>query len=439
MADAPQQVTIVDTGPPAPPPKPTTTINVGAVPPTAATLSDQPKPGSARERMFKDLAKKAKPATGQPSEPTPEPPKPAEKPIRPGAPDPTLEDDDEQTPTQVDDPASKPAPDPKPAPGPDPDKKKSPWKVVDEYKARLTKAETELAEVRKSAVPKEQREREQKEVDTIRKRNEELENEIRFVNYSKSQHYQDTYEKPYDEAWNKAMNELQEIEVEDPASGERRAVTPKDLLQLVNMPMGKAREVADKVFGPFANDVMAYRKEIRNLFEAKSKALEDARTAGVEREKQQTEKIVNFRKGIQDSVAERWGKANEKIISHERYGKFFKPIEGDENINQRLAKGYQMVDRALDENPHDPRLSAEQRASIVDRHAAVRHRAAAFGRVVYELDAALGKIEALEKQLASYESSEPTTESGGASPTSGTTGTSSPWNNLRSSLHKIAK
>lgn len=416
MADT---VTIVEAPPPSAPPAPTTAISASNMPGTA-TPAAPPKPGSARERLFADLQKKAKPFGG---EPTPEPAKPTaapkpqakpkaepqQQPTEPSGTEDLEEPTEPQTPETPEEPAEKPQTPPKA-------EKKNPWKMVEEYKARAAKAEQELLETRKGVVPEEQRKKMEQEAESIRKRNEELESEIKFVNYSKSKEYAEQYEKPYNEAWTKAMEEVGEITVEDPNTGERRNATANDLLELVNLPLGQAREIADKNFGPFADDVMGYRKEIRRLFEAKSKALETARVASVERDKQHLEQVTKMRTEIKTAVDDTWAKANATLMEDPKYGKYFKPVEGDENINQRLAKGYQMVDRALNENPHDPRLTAEQRASIVKRHAAMRHRAASFGRVFYELQSATARIAELEAKLSQFEGVEPTTEGGGGNP-----------------------
>lgn len=408
MADT---VTIVDVPAPAPPPAPTTAIPASALP-GSATPADAPKPGSARERLFADLQKKAKPS-GTPTEPPAKPVKSAE-PAKPSTEQPT-------DPDPGDEPVE-PATPPEPAKAgdkttPDPEKKKaSPWKVVDEYKARAAALEKENLELKKGTVSVKEKEELATRLADIQKRNEELEQEIRFHDYRKSSEFKAKYEQPYNAAWDKAMAELSEVPVTDPETGEQRAARAQDILNLVNLPLGAAKALAKKTFGDFTEEAMSHRKDIRDLFDAQNKALEEARTAGTEREKQIAEQRTAIQSQVESNVNEHWTKANEGLLADEKYGSLFKPVEGDENINQRLAKGFQLVDRALSENARDPRLTSEQRAAIVKRHAAVRMRAAAFGRLNYELNMARDKITALQAELSKYQGSEPTTSGGTITP-----------------------
>ncbi len=68
-----------------------------------------------------------------------------------------------------------------------------------------------------------------------------------------------------------------------------------------------------------------------------------------------------------------------------------------------------MADRAFLENPNQPNLSPEQRRAIVKRHAALRNRAAAFGRLVHMNKGLQEKVAALTKDLEQYKASEPGT------------------------------
>jgi hypothetical protein len=95
-------------------------------------------------------------------------------------------------------------------------------------------------------------------------------------------------------------------------------------------------------------------------------------------------------------------------LADEKNGPFFKPVEGDEHWNQRLAKGFELVDRAFAENPLDPNLTSEQRAAVVRRHAAVRNRAAAFGPLKYKVSQLETKVAELTKELEQFKGSTPT-------------------------------
>jgi cell division protein FtsB len=375
--------------------------------PGTPTPNAPPKKGSVRDSMFKKLREKA--TTGPPMDdaeptPTPEPRAPS---TPSNQPEPEPEPATEPTPAE---PTA--ATDPKAAA--DPKKGKvNPWKLVDEYKGKIAKLESEVAEAGKRGIPKPEWEAVQSKLTKVEARAKELEEEIKYVNYTKSEEYKVKYEEPYVKAWGRAMGELKELTVED-GQGNQRPVSQDDLLELVNLPLVKAKQMATEKFGEFADEVMSHRKEIRKLHDESAAALEQARKAAGERETATGAQ----QKEMQSSVLQEWNRSNEEIVSNEKYGTYFKPVEGDEQGNQRLAKGFELADRAFSESPLDPRLTPEQRKSIVQRHAVVRNRAAAFGRLVHQIGQKEARIAELEKELSGYRGSEPDAEGRRPAPTS---------------------
>ena len=356
---------VVDKGPQAPPPK-----------------------GSARERMFQDLRKK----TGV-EEPAAEPPKPAAE-VEESAPT--------DAPVDVAPTAETP-----PVAGDKPKGKVSPWKLVDEHKAARLKAETELAELRKTmADPVKVKEIETK-AEAAERRAKELEEEIKYVNYSKSQDFQEKYQKPYEAAWQRWMGELGELTVPDPATGNERPIQPEDIFELMKLPLKDAKTKAMESYGDFADDVMSARKELRSMFEAQNKALQDAKQLGDARQSEMTKQSQEKQQALARQVTELWTKSNEMAQSDERFGKYFKPVEGDEEANARLKKGYEIADRAFSVNSLDPNMTPEQRQQAVQLHAAVRNRAAAFGKLVYQNEKQSALIAELKAELGKFKAAQP--------------------------------
>ena len=429
LAEAP--IIVGGDTPPAPPPPPTTEIHV--TPSTQVPVTDkgpaQPpaKPGSAKERLFQDLRKRAKTSSfdSRPSQDEPAPGTPTGAPPAGAAAPPTGEAA----------PASDPAkPVAQPAAAAPEDKKKNPWKLVDEWKAKYGTLESEYAKAKQSSLAEQERTEFRTKLEAVQKRADELETEIRFVNYEKSAEYQSKYEEPYKKAWARAGKELSEITVKTP-DGERVA-TVNDLAEIVNMPLGRARAVADEYFGPFADDIMGYRKEILGLLETKNAALEEAKTGSIKRDKERAEQQQRSMGEIANHIKTEWEKANQEFVTHEKYGEFFRPVEGDQEGNTRLAKGFELVDRAFNENPNDPRLSAEERAKIVRRHAAVRNRAASWGRLHANYDKAMTELAAIKKELDQYKGSIPSTA--GRQPAA-TTAPSSAREAVFGALRKLAR
>lgn len=398
----PAGVTIIEGPPPSAPPAPTGSIQVSAMPAPASPAAPA-KRGSAMDRLKADLGKRAKGG-----EPAPEPPNP---PAEPPAPSPA----EGQTPSpKAGEAPSSPNPelgakaldpsviDPKTG-------KANPWKLVDQYKGRLAAIEKQIADSKTTGLAEQQRTEYEKKLSEVTKKLDEVQNEMRFIDYTKHPEYQEKYQKPYEEAWQRAVSELSEINVVDPETNQPRTASAEDLMTLVNLPLGKARELAEQYFGNFADDVMGHRKEIRKLFETQQKALKDAKEQGGTREKQMQETSQKKFAEVTKAVTEIWEKSNSEIKADPKFGKFFAPVEGDEEGNARLQRGYELADSAFGKDPRDPSLSAEDRANIVRVHTAIRNRAAAFGRLVHSLSKAEAERDALKERLAKIESTTPAT------------------------------
>jgi len=370
------------------------------------------KKGSAKESIFAELRKKfggEEPAPAAPAK----------------------EEAEETEAPEVAEEKSKPA-EQKPA-----DKKKvSPWKMVEEYKTKIKEYEAKLAQTgAKEPAPEKLKEYEEK-LTAAEKRRMELEQEIQFVNFQKSEKFQKEYQQPYEAAWSKAMTDLSEITVLDGDS--ERPLEAKDVLELVNMPLREAKALAEEKFGDFANEVMSHRKDIRTLFEKQTQAIEAAKKEGLEHFQKQAEAQKQEYGKVTEEIKKVWADANQSAVADEKYGAYFKPAEGDTEGNQRLAKGFELADRAFSENPLAPGLTPEQRRSIVQRHAAVRNRCAAFGRLAYQVSNYQKQIAELNQKLKSYQSSEP--ETGGSKPAAAASkGRGSAWDSIRADLARRAK
>lgn len=284
--------------------------------------------------------------------------------------------------------------------------KAKPWKLVEEYKGRLGKAEAEILELRKQQPTGDAKEL-QERVERAESRAKELEKSIAFVDYSQTEEFKKTYQQPYESAWKSAMEELRELTVEDPTNGQARPINAQDMLQIVNAPLAKARQMADELFGPFANDIMAHRNHIRQLFDKQARALEDAKTSGLEKKKQDSEAQTKAHQVLQETVTKSWKEANDNIQQDERYKHLFNPREGDDKWNERLAKGYELVDKAFAESPGNPNMKPEERAEAIRRHAAVRHRAASWGALRGEVERLASENKKLSEELGQYRESEP--------------------------------
>lgn len=432
-----REVRIVEAPPPKAPPAPTrqlTPADIAAMPGDRPGTEPPARPGTLRSR----LEAKAKPSGGEVI-PTPVPaaPKQPDKPASEATP---AAGEQSEPGNATPPPAAQQELDPKTGKP----KKANPWKLFEEEKKARATAEQEIQRLKTSIVPEQERTQLMERVTKAESRAKELEDHIRFVSYEKSAEFQEKYQAPYEAAWKRATKELSEITVTG-QDGQPRAVTGDDILELVNMPLGTAREVADQVFGKFAGDVMQHRKEIRALFDQQQQALEDARKNGGIRVKQQQEQLQKQQAETTAFVQKAWQAAIDEFAADKVNGDYFKPksVEDGKELtpqekewNEALERGYKLVDDAWGSNAMAPNLTPEQRAAIIKKNVAVRNRAAAFGpmkKLVKHLEA---KVAQLEKDLQQYSSSTP--GAGGTTPGGRVDTAQSGMDGFRQRLRKLA-
>lgn len=266
--------------------------------------------------------------------------------------------------------------------------------------AEIAKLQTELKAARSAPADDPEKKVLLEKFNASEKRRQDLEKEISFVAYHKSAEFVEKYQRPYEEAWHKAVAELSELTVEAEDGTSRRA-TAQDLIALANMPLGDARKLANQMFGDAADDVMAHRRKVRELSDAQNKALADAQKNADARDKErQTQSLQERQK-----MATLWQSENKAWV--EKFPRWFGKEDGDAEGNALLDRGYAMADAAFSSNGD---TTPEQRVKL---HAAMRNRAAAFGKIALRLKQAKTRIKELEQSLADYEASEPKSGEGG--------------------------
>lgn len=241
----------------------------------------------------------------------------------------------------------------------------------------------------------------QERLEAADKRREELESEIRYSAYERSSEYQDKYQKPFEEAyqWGRQNTARLKVLQEDGAS---RPATPEDFDKIMLIPDdGDAVDIAETMFGNKAKIVLDHRWEMKKLDAARYRAIENFRKQGGERQQKMTETEARQR----EQIGKMWGELNNEAA--ERFPKWFKAEDGDEDGNKLLEEGYRLTDAAFSNGNGMP---PEQ---LVRLHASIRNRAAAFTREVYRNNKLGERVSELEKQLAEYQASEPGPGEGG--------------------------
>jgi hypothetical protein len=315
-------------------------------------------------------------------------------------------------------------------------KRISPWELVDQFKERATKAEQRALELEKQVVPEAKVKESAERMTAYEKRIEEMQSDLRYYNAEKYDPDILKANADYEGAWKRAMGELKELQVTDPQTNATRPLQVDDIIELVGLSLPQAREIADKVFGIFADDVMHHRKEIKTLFEAKSAKLEELKKSGADRDRLRSEASQKEMGELKSFVQQTYEAAVSEAVKHEQHGVYLRPKEGDNDWNAKLEKATAFVDGAFTRSVTDSKLSPKDRAELVRQQAAVRNRAIAYSPMKHHIASLEKKLSAALEELKQYQETEPAT--------AGRNGNGSPeaprgMSGVHAALQKLAK
>ncbi len=384
----------------APSPAPTPT-------PDVTPTGPPPKAGMPMSDAWADLDK----YTSLPkAEPSAIPKSPASKSRSPEPAKPSEIPKPSETPKPAEEPKSETPPKPEESPKPSETPGAKPKKPADFLREKLASVERERNEFKaeierlKAAKPSEDPEKKSlsERLESEAKRRQELEDEIKFHAYEKSTEFKEKYHQPYVDAYRQAQKKTASLKVvqrEDEDSGnvvqQARAATPEDFDRIAGLPDAEAAELARQLFGDSASNlVLWHREKVLDLAQTQLTALEEFRKHGAEREKQ----VGEMRTKQQKEMSDLFHKLNTDAA--EKYPQWFKEIEGDDEGNALLKKGYERADLAFS-NPNLPNQK------LVELHSEIRNKAAAFPRLIYQAKTLQARITELEAELAQYKGSEP--------------------------------
>lgn len=324
---------------------------------------------------------KAKPEPSKPEVQKPEPPKPPEQ-KAPDAPKPDADKTDKTT--------------------PDPEKGKTPFQLVNEYKAQNRELRAKVERLEKQT-PKDNPEI-VAERDALKKRVAELDEEFKYVDYTKSAEFKEKYDLPYQKLSHRLVSEAQQLIVRG-EDGARRGVTSEEFWKVAQAAtLDEAVNIADSIFpdNPTKSEqLVGMRNKLAESWYAMQEAKQEFRTKGAEREKAQRERMTAVE---QQNKVEFTKLVNEGI---ERFPQYAKEEDGDEKGNTLLKKGYELADAAMNGEPDNR------------RDAAARNFIAWFPRLRYKYEQALKTIEEHKTKLAEFQKSVPgggTVEKEGGAP-----------------------
>jgi len=271
-------------------------------------------------------------------------------------------------------------------------------------KDRLAEAEKELSSYKTGGKPIDEGERKAyvTEIEGLKKQISEADTALKSVAYEQSSEFKQKYQKPFMDTWNEGVKMVQGLKIQD-GDGNVRQATPEDFTAIMQIQdHEQAATTAQEMFGANAFYVLSQRMEILKANNARAKAMEEFQSTLSEREKAQMEQM---QKTEQEREAQRtqstalFRKFNSEAA--EKHPEFFAPVDGDDDGNALLEKGYREADLAFS---GAAQMTPEKRIRL---HSAIRNKAAAFSRLVHKLRSKDAEVESLKAELDEMKGSTP--------------------------------
>jgi hypothetical protein len=239
------------------------------------------------------------------------------------------------------------------------------------------------------------------EMDSIRKNAEELDTEVRYLNYTRSGEYKQKYETPLREAWQTALGDIDGLRVTD-ADGTEREANHHDIMAVLNVPVAKAAIIAQETFGPAAPEMMHHRRRLLELTQARDKSIAEWKEKGAQREVERSKQVEGRQsrsRELFESQFSDYEKSHPQLFGRE---------EGDDDGNKLLDESDRLIRIALKGEGVDADMGYEDKVDLITKaQAQVALRARAYGRERLRVIRLQQKVAELEKKVGKVRSSEP--------------------------------
>jgi hypothetical protein len=282
---------------------------------------------------------------------------------------------------------------------------------VQELQPKIAKLEAELETLKKNGAEPSVI---AKQLKTLQEENQELRGRLSEHDYRENPEYKEKQDRFVAE-FDRARRNLAQIPVENP-DGSTRKFSDDDLLALIQLPFGKDRQEANRLFGDSAEDALQYARKIRELAEDQSEWVENnKKLAG-----QKAQEREAHMKASQIERTKAFESANSELA--EKYPFWFKPKEGDKEGNATLAAGEALTalmfskpsaeqvkllpKRFREDIEKNGRLSPDSQIRL---HALIRSKAMNHDRIARWMKSLRQELKETKEALAQYEQSEPPT------------------------------
>ena len=211
----------------------------------------------------------------------------------------------------------------KPTAAPDDFEKLAPKELRERYKT--TKAERDAAKAERDALTKAKTDLEAKiksfeaqgkdttaltgRLAAIEKERDSALAELRAAKQEAGPEFKEKYDKPFNAAAERARKQVTELAVTNAEDGTTRPATWGDFTALYSLPVGKAIEQANALFGTSANFVLGLREKLLDMDAARQSALQEERAQF----KQRNDMEIANRAKQREEVGTLWTTTNQKL------------------------------------------------------------------------------------------------------------------------------
>lgn len=251
------------------------------------------------------------------------------------------------------------------------------------------------------------------DLEAANKRAKELDEQVKYTAFERSNEFKTQYQAPIAEAWNRTMGDLKGVKILD-ADGQEteQEATAQHVVQLCQMSGIQAAKQAKAWFGDAATEVLAHRRQIIELNQKKDAAIKEWNEKGSEITAAKEKEEAARQSEVDNQL-------NSNLVKFTGVIPGFKPPEDSEALGFHKA-GLATVALALKGEGLPPGLTESQiMTRRVEAQAKMIAKSIAYGPIAHENMKLKAELEALKTQLDGYKKSTPKPSADVAQPAAG--------------------
>lgn len=242
----------------------------------------------------------------------------------------------------------------------------------------------------------------QAKLDEIIKERDEYATKVNYLDYRESREFKEKYEAPYKDAWKRAAEEIDGLEIT--VGDVTRPAKTEDLVQIFNLPTAQARLRAKELFPDAAADIMRHRAEILRISQESQNAQNEWREKGSQLRASEQAEIENARKSFATEIDTRVRELAE--VAPEIFGDKF-----DDEAKPYVEKAQKMLDIALGRAQLPSGMTPQEIVKTRARFTGdVVARVRQFPALLLKNQKMTAELEELRAKLKDFQKSEPSTD-----------------------------